>query len=312
MGIAVLGPLRVEGSANGLGPRDRVVLSALVVRAGAPVTQDALADALWGDEVPATWTKVVQGCIVRLRKVLGPAAIESGPSGYRLTLSEDELDHRLFERLLERGREALAAGDPARASYLAQEALDLWRGPALGDLEEWEPGRVEAGRLEGLRMEAEEVWVEAEIAAGHSQAVLERARVLVAEAPFRERRWALLATAFYQAGRQPEALGAVKRARAMLVGELGLDPGPELVRLEQLLLQQDPSLSPPVRPRGQRGLSLPRAAALRHRGRGHVLRPPGRRRCVPEAAPRPPACSPWSGPRAWASPRWSGPGWSRP
>jgi len=246
MGIAVLGPLAVEGDAHGLGPRDRVVLSALVVRAGSPVTQDALADALWGDEVPTTWTKVVQGCIVRLRKVLGHAAIESGPAGYRLTLSDDELDHRLFERLLERGREALSLGDPARSSYLAQEALELWRGPALGDLEEWEPGRVEAARLDGLRMEAEEVWVEAEIAAGHSQAVLERARAMVAEAPFRERRWALLATAFYRAGRQPEALGAVKRARAMLVGELGLDPGPELVRLEQLLLQQDPSLTPPV------------------------------------------------------------------
>jgi WD40 repeat protein/DNA-binding SARP family transcriptional activator len=246
MGIAVLGPLRVEGSANGLSPRDRVVVSALVMRAGDPVTQDALADALWGDEVPATWTKVVQGCIVRLRKVLGPAAIESGSWGYRLTLTEDELDHRTFERLLERGREALAAQDPARSSYLVQEALDLWRGPALGDLEDWGPGRVEAGRLEGLRMDAEEVWVEAEIAAGHPQTVLERARVLVAQASFRERRWALLATALYQAGRQSEALGALKHARAMLVGELGLDPGPELVRLEQLLLHQDPSLSPPV------------------------------------------------------------------
>ena len=245
MGIAVLGPLQVEGSANGLGPRDRVVLAALVVRAGTPITQDALADALWGDDVPATWTKVVQGCIVRLRKVLGPAAIESEPSGYRLALSEDELDHRTFERLLERAREALDAGDPPRSSYLVQEALDLWRGPALRDLEEWEPGRVEAGRLEGLRMDAEELWVEAAIAAGHSQAVLERARVLVAETPFRERRWALLATALYHAGRQREALGALKHARTRLVLELGLDPGPELVRLEQLLLQQDPSLSPP-------------------------------------------------------------------
>src|SRR6476659_6427415 len=112
MGIAVLGPLQVEGSANGLGPRDRIVLSAMVVRAGAPISRDALADALWGEELPATWTKVVQGCIVRLRKVLGPAAIESAPSGYRLTLGEDELDHRTFERLLERARAALAAGDP--------------------------------------------------------------------------------------------------------------------------------------------------------------------------------------------------------
>jgi len=246
MGIAVLGPIQVDGSANGLGPRDRVVLSALVVRAGAPVTQDALADALWRDELPATWTKVVQGCIVRLRKVLGPASIESGPAGYRLTLGEDELDHRTFERLLERGRDALASGDPARSSYLVREALELWRGPALGDLEQWGPGQVEAARLDGLRMDAEEVWVEAEVAAGHSQAVLERARALVAQAPFRERRWALLATALYQSGRQSEALGAVKRARAMLVGELGLDPGDELIRLERLLLQQDPSLSPPV------------------------------------------------------------------
>jgi DNA-binding SARP family transcriptional activator/WD40 repeat protein len=246
MGIAVLGPLEVEGSANGIGPRDRVVLLALVVRAGTPITQDALADALWADDVPATWTKVVQGCIVRLRKALGPAAIAWGPSGYRLTLGEDELDHRRFERLLGRAREALAEGDPARASYLAQEALDLWRGPALAELEDWGPGRVEAERLEGLRMDAEEVWVEAEIAAGRSQAVLERGRVLVAEAPFRERRWALLATALYHAGRQPEALGALQRARAMLVGDLGLDPSNELVRLEQLLLQHDPSLTPPA------------------------------------------------------------------
>jgi hypothetical protein len=65
MGIAVLDPLQVEGSANALAPRDRVVLSGLAVRAGTPITQDALADALWVDEMPAAWTKVVQGCVVR-------------------------------------------------------------------------------------------------------------------------------------------------------------------------------------------------------------------------------------------------------
>ena len=127
-----------------------------------------------------------------------------------------------------------------------QEALELWRGRALADLEEWEPGRVEAARLEGLRMDAEELRVEAEIRAGHARDVLEQARALVAQAPFRERRWALLATALHQAGRQAEALAALKQARAMLVDELGLDPGRELVELEQQLLRQDPSLDPVV------------------------------------------------------------------
>jgi DNA-binding SARP family transcriptional activator/WD40 repeat protein len=244
MGIAVLGPLQVDGQANGLSPRDRVVLSALVVRAGESISTEALADALWGETLPASWAKVLQGCVVRLRKRLGGAAIQSAANGYRLALSEDELDHKIFERLLEGAREALAAGDSARSSYLAREALQLWRGPVLPDLEEWEPGRVETSRLEGLRMDAEEVLVEAEINAGRAREVLERGRALAAQAPFRERRWALLARALHQTGRQPEALGAIKRARAMLVEEFGLDPGRELTELEAMLLRQDPSLSP--------------------------------------------------------------------
>ena len=248
MGIAVLGPLQVDGHANGLSPRDRVVLSALVARAGEPVTTDALADALWGEELPPTWSKVLQGCVVRLRKQLGSAAIVSAVHGYRLALTDEELDHKVFERLLARAREALGDGDPARSSYLAQEALQLWRGPALADLEDWEPGRVETTRLEGLRMDAEELLVEAETAAGRARDVVERARALAAQAPFREQRWVLLARALHLAGRQPEALGVIHRAKAMLVDEFGLDPGRELVDLEARLLRQDPSLSPVTTP----------------------------------------------------------------
>jgi WD40 repeat protein/DNA-binding SARP family transcriptional activator len=244
MGIAVLGPLEVDGQANGLGPRDRVVLSALVVRAGEPISTAALADALWGQDVPASWAKVLQGCVVRLRKRLGSAAIRSAPNGYRLDLTDEELDHRQFERLLQLAREALASGDPARTSYLAQDALELWRGAALADLEEWGPGRIETARLEGLRMEAEELFVQAEIDAGRARDVLERARALVAQAPSRDRRWALVARALHQSGRQPEALGAITRARTRLVEEFGLDPGRELVELEAMLLRHDPSLWP--------------------------------------------------------------------
>ena len=228
------------------------MLSALVVRDGEPITTEALADALWGESLPASWSKVLQGCVVRLRKRLGSAAIQSAAHGYRLTLTDEELDHQVFERLLERAREAFVGGDPARSSYLAGRPCELWRGPALPDLEEWEPGRVEAARLEGLRMEAEELLVEAETAAGRARDVVERARALVAQAPFRERRWALLARALHQAGRQPEALDAIQRARAMLVDEFGLDPGRELVDLEARLLRQDPSLSPVVVTGGQR------------------------------------------------------------
>jgi DNA-binding SARP family transcriptional activator/WD40 repeat protein len=248
MGVAVLGPLQVDGQANGLSPRDRVVLSALVVRAGASISTEALADSLWGEELPASWVKVLQGCVVRLRKRLGSAAIESAGSGYRLALTDDELDHRVFERLLQRSRDSLAGGDPARASYLAQESLDLWRGPALPDLGEWSPGQVEAVRLEGLRMDAEEVLVEAGIAAGRAHEVVDRVQALVAQAPYRERRWALLARALHQSGREPEALGAIRRARTMLAEDFGLDPGPDLADLEAMLLRQDPSLLPPRSP----------------------------------------------------------------
>ena len=244
MGIAVLGPMQVEGHPNGLSPRDRVVLSALVVYARRPVSTEALADALWAEALPASWAKVVYGCVWRLRRVLGAPAIDTVPSGYRLTLGDDELDHRVFERLVERCRDALVEDDPARALFLAEEALGLWRGRALAELEEWEPGRVEAARLEGLRTDAEELRIEAKIRTGQASAVLEQARALIAQAPLRERRWALLATALYQSGRQGEALGTVQRARAMLANELGLDPGAELVDLERRLLNQDPSLSP--------------------------------------------------------------------
>jgi WD40 repeat protein/DNA-binding SARP family transcriptional activator len=242
VGIEVLGPAAIDGT-DGLTLRDRVVLQALVVRAGEIVDKQVLADALWGDDLPASWSKVVQGCIARLRKLLPRDAITTTPQGYRLTIHEDELDARRFERMLARAREHLVDRDPDRASYVLSEALALWRGRALSDLDEWEPGRAESERLDGLRMDAHELRVEAEIAAGRSRTVLEDARALVKEAPFRERRWALFAQALYQAGRQTEALDVLNRARRMLRDELGLDPGAELVALEQAILRQDPGLA---------------------------------------------------------------------
>jgi DNA-binding SARP family transcriptional activator/WD40 repeat protein len=242
MEIGVLGPLVVGGDVVRLAPRDRVVLAALTLRPGELMAAERLADALWADTPPATWSKVVQGSIVRLRRLLGPKAIETLPRGYRLVIPAHDLDAREFERLVGRAREQLTLGEAERASYTLSAALALWRGRALIDLDGWDVGRLEAGRLNELRGDAEELRVDAALRAGRHRQVLAEARALVDAAPLRERRWELLALAQYQAGQQGDALRTLREVKRVLLDELGLDSGHDLVALEQAILRQDPSL----------------------------------------------------------------------
>ncbi len=222
--------------------RDRVVLAALAVHAGEAVAAERLADALWGDQPPSSWAKVVQGCIVRLRRKLGADAIETVQYGYRLLVPADDVDVLRFARMLARGRELLDLGQPDRARQVLGDALALWRGPALVDLEEWGAGRAEARRLEELRFDAEELGLEAALRLGRHREVLGAARAQVEEVPLRERRWWLLALSQYQAGQQAEALRTLHDVRTLLSRELGLDPGPDLVALEGAILRHDPAL----------------------------------------------------------------------
>ena len=171
----MLGPLSVGGDASSLGRRDRIVLEVLVVRLGEVVSSDQLADALWAETPPPTWHKVVQGCVVRLRKVLGTATIETSRAGYRLTVGPDEIDAYRFERLLRRSLELLTLGEHERAAFVSGEALALWRGQALGELEEWEVGRTAAVRLDQLRLDAEEINLDAGMRAGHHRELLSEA-----------------------------------------------------------------------------------------------------------------------------------------
>jgi DNA-binding SARP family transcriptional activator/WD40 repeat protein len=244
MGINVLGPLGVDGDPH-LSPRDRVILAALATRPGQPMSADRLADALWHDKPPSSAAKNLQGCVVRLRKALGADAIKTSARGYLLAVPADEVDAQRFERMVTRARELLALGEPDRAAYLLGEALALWRGPAFADLDGWEVAEVEAGRLDELRLEAEELRVDASIRAGRHAEVLAEAEALVRAAPLRERRWALLALAQYQSGRQSEALRSIQQVKAVLLNQLGLDPGPELAELEQAILRQDEALRVP-------------------------------------------------------------------
>lgn len=247
MGIRVLGPLTVDGSGR-LGPRDRLVLQALATRPGQPVSADELIDALWGDHPPASAAKNLQSCIVRLRKALGTSGIETSSHGYALVVSPDRIDAHEFEAQVTRARGLLTVGETDRVAFLLEQALSLWQGPAFPDLPDWAPARREAGRLDDLRLEAQELQVDALLRSGRPREVLAQAHAMVRAAPLRERRWELLALAQYQSGAQGEALRSMRQLRAMLTQELGIDPAPEMVALEQSILRQDPSLLVPESP----------------------------------------------------------------
>jgi DNA-binding SARP family transcriptional activator/WD40 repeat protein len=243
VGIGLLGPLQIEGGATSLSPRDRAVLTALAVHPGEVMTTDRLADALWGEEPPASWSKVVHGCVMRLRRSLGRAAIDTAAGGYRLAVNRDDLDTQRFEAMVERGRELAATGAPERAASTLAGALSLWRGAPFEDLDGWAPGRSEAARLEELRRSTEEDLLDARLASGEHREVAAAGEARVGEEPLRERRWATLALAQYRCGRQADALRSIQRARHTLVDQLGIDPGPELVALEAAILRQDPDLA---------------------------------------------------------------------
>ncbi|MFN8157560.1 MAG: BTAD domain-containing putative transcriptional regulator [Candidatus Nanopelagicales bacterium] len=242
MTIELLGPTRVSGTDRALSPRDRVVLSTLCVAPGESVPAEVIADALWGEVAPKTWTKVVQGSVARLRKTLGATAIITEDTGYRLAVPGSDLDTVEFERLVARGRELMVVHEPARAAAHFGRALSLWRGAPFTELDGWDPARAEAVRLTDVRRSVEEELVQARLDMGLAAQGAADAQALVAREPFRERRWGLLALALYRTGRQREALDVLRRARATFAEELGIDPGPELVALETRMLQQDPEL----------------------------------------------------------------------
>jgi DNA-binding SARP family transcriptional activator len=245
VGIQVLGPTSVDDSQQ-ISPRDRTVLGALVVDRGSVTAPDRLAQALWGEDVPGSWRKVVQNSIVRLRRVLGPAAIETTSDGYRLALGDDDVDSWRFERLVSTAQSLAQVGESDRVAYTLDRALGLWRGEPLQDLDGWPPASAEVGRLHELRRASEERLAEALLEVGEHEQVIPRARALAAAEPLRERRWEILALALYRSGRQAEALRALSHARRVLRDELGIEPRAELVALEQAILDQDPGLATPA------------------------------------------------------------------
>ena len=153
--IQLLGSPQVDGS-RPLSPRDGRVLGILAVRRGKAVAPAEIADALWGADLPRSWSKQVHICIGRLRKVAGTGAIETAANGYRLAIDPDDVDIGRFERLAQSGRSFMVTAEPVRAAAAFEAALMLWRGHPFEDLEAWDPAVVEAGRLDEERRSVED------------------------------------------------------------------------------------------------------------------------------------------------------------
>jgi len=250
MDFQILGPLEVHGERGvvGLeGLKPRAVLAMLLLHANEPVSAERLAVGLWGQDAPTGAVKTVQVHVSRLRKALGdPEAVSTTPAGYRLRVRPGELDAERFARGVAEGQRALDAGDPQRAGVVLREALGLWHGPALADLE-FEPfAAAEIARLEEQRLVALEARVEADLAHGSHAALVSELQRLRAEHPTRERLTAQLMLALYRSGRQAEALEVYRDARQILIEDAGIEPGAELQRLHEAVLRQDPSLDLPT------------------------------------------------------------------
>ncbi|TCC53708.1 SARP family transcriptional regulator [Kribbella capetownensis] len=247
MDFGVLGPVVAWDDAGRLvglkGPRHRAVLARLIVARGRVVPASLLVDDLWVDP-PEGALSAVRTFVAALRRALEPERAPRSPARFLVTegpgyaLRTDAVDAWRFERAVG------TALPPGELVPLLSEALAWWRGPAYAEFadEGWAQG--ERSRLTELRLRAVERLGEARLALGHAAEAVPELDAHVTEHPWREDAWRLLALALYRTGRQGDALAVLRRARAMLVRQLGVDPGPALGRLETDILNQAAHLEP--------------------------------------------------------------------
>jgi DNA-binding SARP family transcriptional activator len=254
MEFLILGPLEVR-SDDGLPVRvraskQRMLLAMLLLHANTTVTDQALVDAIWETEPPPSAVANLRTYASAVRRLLSVEAAATGArlltqaGGYLLEVDPERLDLLRWRRLVDRGTAAHRRGDLAGAVDELAEASALWRGRPLGDLELHGALQAEVAALDEQRLEALEALVDARLGLGEHAELAVDLRRLVAEHPFHERFWELSMLALYRSGRQAEALTAYQEARQLLIGELGVEPGPELQRLERAILSADPALRP--------------------------------------------------------------------
>jgi DNA-binding SARP family transcriptional activator len=264
----LLGPpaVRVAGSFRFCsGPRQTLLLSILALSPDSPVDSGRLYHALWPGTPPNEPANALQSQVSRLRRLVGAPSVRLTAGGYVLRADRDDVDATLFEDTVLHARRQLVAGAYVAARSAVARAEQLWSGEPMADVQDDATVRRAATRLAELRLDASMVQAEAEIALGLHAQTIAPLRALVEQHPLREDLWALLVTALYRSGRTADALLAHRRARGVLVRELGLDPGPRLRDLERDILGRAPHLNPPPHPCAAHAPLLAGPAARDHR-----------------------------------------------
>jgi DNA-binding SARP family transcriptional activator len=252
--IRVLGPVEVAWDGNPVdigGVKARALVARLLIDRQIIVSVDRLVDSLWADNDGPGAEIALRSTISRLRKRLRDAGvlqdvIVTRAPGYLLEVSADVTDAARLERLVAEGRRQLAQQRPSECIRLLAEAESLRRGAAYSEVCDESFARAEARRLEELLLSAAETRIDAELTLGRHEAVTGELESLTSAHPMRERLWSQRMLALYRSGRQAEALRVFQDLRAVLVAELGIEPGHDVTWMERAILAQDPALDFPA------------------------------------------------------------------
>ncbi|MEV6770556.1 BTAD domain-containing putative transcriptional regulator [Nocardia sp. NPDC051030] len=250
--VRVLGPVQLLVAGRPVpvgGPKPRALLAALTVNRRRAVSSQALADIVWNDDPPDSYQASLQVFVSNIRKMLRNAGAEptallrTEAAGYRLEIPDDHCDLGRFESIRRTATVAAESGDHANAARLYGDALAEWSGRALDDLSGLSFAESFATAMDEERLLVASARIDAEIACGRASSVVGELVAMTNAHPLREPLWAQLITALYVTGRQADALEACRRVRGVLSEELGIDPGPALVALEQQVLRQEPLMT---------------------------------------------------------------------
>lgn len=264
--VAMLGPIEVRRDGELVAVpagKPTELLMRLALSAGTLVPKDRLLEDLWAADAVATTANTMQSKVSRLRRALGDAdLVQGGSLGYTLAVDRDAVDALDLISRAEQIAALRQSGDPTAVRDACASALALFRGDGLfgGSDADWlRPHRTQ---VEELRVRLIEDHLQARLDLGAAGDVVGELEELVTVHPLREGLWALLVTALYRAGRQADALASYRAVRDHLVEELGLEPGRDLQRLEQQVLEHDPALDGPA--------PQPKPAAQRVSGGGNL------------------------------------------